>query len=371
MRPAPSPVTIAGCMHTLNKYIVSEIVRSLLAVTILLLFVTLGLFLGDTLADVARGTVPADLLLSQLALRSLEATTILIPLAMFLAGLMTLGRLYRDSEMVVLSACGVSRRALLRPLMRLALPLAALLLVLGLWVSPWAQRTAKVQIAEATSKVSVAGLQAGRFQSIAAHDSVVYVESVSRDGSEFTGAFVHIERDGRKDIVTADRGFQYTDPASGAKYLALIDGMRAEGVPGQGDFRIMRFDRNDVRIPEIESSGPGLRRGSMTLAELRAGDAHEDWAEFHWRLAPAIALLSLTLLALPLSYSRPRQGYYGNLLLGILVYVVYANLLALGKGWLEEGKLPQAFGLFWLPALSMVAAWWMLRQDRSRRVRPA
>ena len=353
-------------MRILDQYLLREIARSLLAVTIILLLTTVGLFLGDTLADVARGRVPAELLLSQLGLRSVEALSVLVPLSVFLGIMLSLGRLYRDSEMVVMSACGVSRAYPYRPLVRIVLPTMALLLVLGLWVSPWAQRTAKEMVADAAARVTVAGLQPGRFQPIAARDSVVYVESVDPDGV-FHNAFLHIDRDGRKDIVTAREGFQYQDPDTGARYLALLDGLRSEGVPGQADFRMMRFERNDVRVPDPEEGQAGLKHGALPLAELLEDTGPAEWAELHWRLAPALALLALTALAVPLSHTRPREGYYGNLVLGVLVYIVYANLLALGRSWLDKGDLPPWVGLWWLPAIALVAAVLLIRPPRRQR----
>ena len=132
------------------------------------------------------------------------------------------------------------------------------LLVLALWVSPWATRTSKEMINEATRTISVAGLQAGRFHQIASNDGVVYVETISEDGDSFTNAFIHTEKNGRKDVITADHGYQYVDPESGARYLALFDGFRSVGVPGQGDYRWMHFERNDIRLPETEDTGAVL-----------------------------------------------------------------------------------------------------------------
>ncbi|MDX1570776.1 MAG: LPS export ABC transporter permease LptF [Xanthomonadales bacterium] len=356
-------------MSILDRYLLNEISRSLLAVTAILLLTTVGLFLGDTLADVARGKVPADLLLSQLGLRSLGALTVLVPLALFLSILMTLGRLYRDSEMVVMTACGVSEVQLLRPLFRLVMPLTVVLLVLGFWISPWAERTARTAVAEATTRVSVSGLQPGRFQAIATEDSVVYVEAVE-PGGVFHNAFVHIDRDGRKDIITAREGFQYQDPVSGAKYLALIDGTRSEGVPGEADFRMMRFARNDVRVPERTGPGSTNKQEAKRLSRLLEEADLAAWAEIHWRFAPALALIVLSMLAVPLARSRPRSGYYGNLTLGIAVYVVYANLLALGRTWIENGQVPVWLGLSWLPLIALVAVAILLRPP-SRRGRRA
>jgi lipopolysaccharide export system permease protein len=347
-----------------------EIGITWLAVTAILTLITLGLFLGDTLSDVARGTLPAQLLFATFGLRSVESFTVLLPLSLFLSIMLALGRLYRDSEMAVLSACGVSRFNLYRPLFRLLVPLCIALLVMGLWVSPWALRTAKTMLRVATQSISVAGLQAGRFHEIAANDGVVYVETLSREGA-FTNAFIHTERQGRKDVITAKRGYQYTDEQTGARYLALLDGFRSEGVPGQADYRWMHFARNDVRLPDREDNGVVLKHGARTLAQLTDDPQPPDYAELHWRLAPAMAALVLAVLAVPLSRTTPRQGYYGNLVMAILIYVIYANVLAVGRSWLERGELNPWFGLWWVHGLVLITALVLLRNRVQRRRSPA
>jgi lipopolysaccharide export system permease protein len=286
--------------------------------------------------------------------------------------MLALSRFYRDSEMAVLSAFGVSRFDLYRPLIWLVVPGCVLLLILAMWVSPWALRTNKTMINDAKRDVSVAGLQAGKFHQIATNDGVVYVESISEDGVHFSNAFIHTERNDRKDVVTARSGYQYEDEISGARFLALFDGFRSEGIPGQADYRWMHFARNDIRLPVIEGDDDFvLKIGALTLAELEDRPANIQWAEWHWRLAPAMAALVLTLLAVPLSRSSPRQGYYGNLIVAILAYVIYANLLAVSKSWLEAGQLSGAIGLWWVHSLVILAAGLMLRNplaSKRRRV---
>ena len=350
-------------MRILDRYLAKEVAITWVAVTSILMSITVGMFLSGTLKAVARGAVPAELLLATLGLRCIETLTVLLPLSLFLSILLSFGRLYRDSEMAVLSACGYSRFNLYRPVLWLLGPGVLALLVQALWVSPWAARTSKELINEATRTISVAGLQPGRFHQIASNDGVIYVETISEDGDRFTNAFIHTERDGRKDVITAAHGFQYVDPATDARYLALFDGFRSEGVPGQGDYRWMHFERNDIRLPESEDKTLVLKRDALTLAELSVGADRANAAEIHWRLAPALAAIVLCALAVPLSRTTPRQGIYGNLIVAVLIYVIYANFLGMGKSWLVDGTLPIAVGLWWVHLGVVALTLWLLRDS--------
>ncbi len=352
-------------MRIADRYLLRTVGLTWLGVLAVLLCVTVGLAVGDTLADVAMGRVPSNLLMTQLMLKSLEGLTVLLPLSLFLGIILGFGRLYRDQELTVLAACGMGQRSLFRPLAWLLVPMLVMITILSLWIAPWALRTSKTLIARAASDMSVAGLQAGRFHEFASGGSVVYVGSLEPDGS-FRNAFIHIERNGRKDIVTADSGYQYQD-ASGARYLALKDGERSEGTPGGGDYRWMKFVRNDLRLPDPGEDQVITKFGALPLAEVLAGQTPYHHAEFHWRIAPVFAMVVLTLLAVPLSRTNPRRGYFGNMVLAIMIYVTYANLLAIGTSWLEDDPSWRSAGLWWIHLGGVALALWLLRNRHQRR----
>ncbi|MEM9531855.1 MAG: LPS export ABC transporter permease LptF [Pseudomonadota bacterium] len=352
-------------MGIADRYLLQSVFLNWLAVLVVLLCVTLGLSVGDTLSDVAMGRVPAHLLTTQLGLKTLEGSVILVPLSLFLGIVLAFGRLWRDQELTVLAACGYGRWSMFRPLIVITIPLLAVMVVLSLWLAPWALRTSKALIAQAASEVSVAGLQAGRFHEFAAGDSVVYVGDLDEDG-RFTNAFIHVDRDGRKDIVTATSGFQYQD-ALGNKYLALENGERSEGTPGEGDYRWMTFARNDVRLPTPQTQAAVTKLGALPLAEVLDGTTPGHHAEFHRRLAPIVALLVLVALANPLSRTSPRSGYFGNLVAALMIYIVYANVLTVATAWLEGDPAWRTLGLWWVHLVGLALALWMLRNRHTRR----
>ncbi len=64
-----------------------------------------------------------------------------------------------------------------------------------------------------------------------------------------------------------------------------------------------------------------------------------------------------TLLAVPLSRLRPREGRYARLLQAILIYFVYSTFLSAGKVWLARGKIPDYLGLWWVHGAVIVLAY--------------
>jgi lipopolysaccharide export system permease protein len=296
---------------------------------------------------------------------------VLLPAAVFFGVLLALGRLWRDSEMAVLAASGFDLADLARPLLLLALPAAAVLAAISFWIAPAAVGLSRSLLDEANRSLIVAGLEPGRFVDLPGRDGVIYVGEMGHGGTTFKRMFVESERAGadgvpRLDITTATHGFLYHDADGSGRYLALLDGFRVEGHPGVDDYRLMRFVRNDLKLPDSETDGSegGGERAASTAA-LLANATPGARAELDWRLAAPLSGLILILLALPLSKSSPREPRYARLLLAALFYLAYANCLALGRSWIGQGKLAPGFGLWWvyLPTVGF-AVWLIWRNGR-------
>ena len=62
---------------------------------------------AQVLGDAASNLLPKEAVFLVMGLTSVQYLTILIPIGLFLAIMLSLGRLYRDSEMAALMACGI------------------------------------------------------------------------------------------------------------------------------------------------------------------------------------------------------------------------------------------------------------------------
>jgi len=352
----------------LQKYIFREWFWTALAVSIVLVIVLLGAFLGDMLNDIADGRMPAGLMTMQLLFHMPETFGTILPLAGFIAVMWGLGRLYRDQEMAVMRSSGFGWRQLIKPLLSLMLPLAVMLLVLGLLVAPTTARLAEQQLEQAFRSAVLWGLQPGKFHVLRRGDLVIYAEAIEDDGKSLRNIFIKQRDEVREQVWVARRGTYWMDSDSGDRYLILEEGKVTEYAPGQLDMRVLNFTRNDLRLPE-----PDFRKRkknkvkSRTSAELLSERSAESVAELQWRLAPAITVIILGLLAIPLSHSEPREGRGSRVVLGILVYLLYGNTLYLCRSWIAEGILPAAVGMWWVHIIFLVVSFvWIRRQGRMK-----
>ena len=353
-------------MKTLDRYLLRELAQSVAAVLVVLLLVSLGAVFAKVLADIAAGKVPAGLMLSQFGLQSVRYLPMILPLALMLGVLLAVGRLYRDAEMPVLASMGVGPRRFLGPFLWLLLPVVLAIALVSLWLGPLAKRTAKAMVAEANRNLLVAGLEPGRFVELA-NGGVVYVGTMSNDGATFTRAFIYQQKDDRIDVTTSTHG-RLQVGAPGERYLQLDDGFRVEGPLGDGkDYRLMRYKRNDVHMPSDDEGPGGFDPQQLSLRELLADGRPEATAQLHARIAPPLLALAFALLAVPLARSQPRQARYGRILTGFVAYVFAINLTLLGTGWLGDGKLPMAAGLWWLLLPALAVGIWMYVRDGALR----
>lgn len=356
-------------MLKLDRYLLGEFAQSTFATLVVLLIVSVGGVLADVLKDIASGRMPAGLMLAQLGLVLVNWLPLILPLALMLGLMLGAGRLYRDSEMPVIAAMGVGPPRLLKPVLLVTGPVVIVVALTSLWLGPMAERVSREMVSEANRNLIVSGLKPGSFTEIPG-GGVVYVGSMSGDGTRIRRVFVYRQSEGRLDVTTSNDGELSIDD-SGERYLTLHDGFQVEGAMEGGlDYRLMRYASNEVRLPAGRTRYDPNDTEVLTIAALLADPRPAASAQLHYRLAPPLLTLAFALLAIPLARSSPRDARYGRMVMGFLAYLIGMNLMRVGTGWLETGRLAPALGLWWL-VLPLLAgsAWLYFNDGRMRRSR--
>lgn len=356
-------------MPKLDRYLFREFAQATFAVMVVLLVVSLSGVFADVLGNIARGRVPAGMMLSQLGLQVLNYLPLILPLGLLLGLLLAVGRLYRDSEMPVLTATGVGPGRLLRPVLLLVLPMVGFIALCSLWLGPWARDYSARMIEEGSRSLLIAGLEAGRFVELPGGGGVVYVGGMSNDGTAMARVFVY-QHDGERMDVTTAQGGRLSVEDGGDRYLVLDDGFRVEGPLRDGlDFRLMRYASNEIRLPDAQGARDQDNPELLPTRALLSDPRPEARAQLHFRLAPPLLTLGFGLLAVPLGRSPPRQSRYGRMMLAFLGYFVGVNLMILGQDWLAEGTIPIVLGLWWLVLPVLALGVWLYATDGRMRPR--
>ncbi len=332
------------------------------AVTGVLLAILISNQLARILGLAAANGFPQDVVLTLIALTSLQNLTIVVPVGMLLATMMALGRMYHESEMAAVRACGTGPERLYVPVMALALAVAAMVALFAFELSPGAYAKALELKREAMRNAQFGRLEPGKFRTFSDGAAVFYAERADQAGVLYN-VFIERQVGERVEVVTAGRAVHRVEEGGALHVIVLYDGERYEGVPGQSEFRRVRFAEHGipVRIPQFDDAEE--RPQGKRLVELIGSQDPREASELQWRVSLPIMVLVLALLAVPLSTLRPRQGRYARVALAILAYFLYSNLLSAARAWVEKGQLDPAIGVWWVHALVVLVALYLLHRQ--------
>jgi lipopolysaccharide export system permease protein len=360
-------------VNLIGRYIFREAFGSWLAVMAVLFLIFMTNQLADILGDAAADRLPREAVLAIFGLTALRYLTLLTPITLFLGVTLALARLNRDGEMAALSACGVGAGRLLVPIGSLTLLLAVGLTWLAMVLTPAASRRIEQIRFSAEQNVELSAIEAGKFMSPDSGGTVLYAEAVV--GDELHDVFLQTQRAERVSVVLAERGRRLVDAATNEQSFVVYDGRLYEGVPGEGRFLVFEFDEQLLPIrPGEEDEFVEAVAAKSTRDLLQSAEA-ADRAELHWRISLPLSLFVLALLAVPLSRTSPREGRYARLGIALFVYLIYTNLLSIGRVWVERGIVTDGVGMWWVHAVVALLGLLLLSREggwftRAPLVRP-
>jgi lipopolysaccharide export system permease protein len=350
---------------TVQRYVLREVVQTWLAVTGVLVAILVSNQLSRVLGQAADNQYGRHVVFDLIALGAIMNLSVIVPVGLLLAVVLTLGRMYHDSEMAALQACGFGPARLLTPLFGFAAAIAVALSWLVFVQVPQADREAQLLRQSALKEAQFGQLDAGRFRSFSGGDAVFYAERVDQEGV-LHNVFVQRESAGRIEVALSDTATYSKGAANGVHLVTLFNGRRYEGVPGHDDFRVIEFREHGIPITTPTDVAATKDPDTKPTRELFGSDAPADVAQLQFRASTPIMALVLTLIAVPLSRLRPRQGRYARVGFAIVVYFVYSNLLSAAKVWLEKSELPPAVGVWWVHAAALgLGLYLMIRESRA------
>ncbi len=325
----------------IRSYINRQILASTSAVLTTLFVVIAGSRIIKYFYMATQGRLDVDLLFSLLVDQSPAFLEFILPLSFFLGIMLSLGRMYVDNEITVLSATGFSNSQLLAstwPMVTLTLLLSALM---TLYITPRSNYRAEQLFSLQAARNTFEILRPGIFQPLD-NGQVMYVRSVSDDRRHLKDVFVSgglgaqpHHNQGSPAVVRADGGYLENDPQTGARYLTLMHGERDEIVPGKTHLQRIRFQTYSLLLTQARPKAVTMVK-ALTARELLQHHDRQAMSELYWRISLVALVPIVAMLAVALSRVQPRQGRFIKLLPGILFYLSYIVALLLVKQAYEK-----------------------------------
>jgi lipopolysaccharide export system permease protein len=335
----------------IDRYMLREFLISLTAVIGVLWLIYVATRFARYLAQAAVGNLPAEVIFNLLWLNSFGALSILLPIGTFLAVLLSLSRMSSDNELTVIAACGIDGNRILRNVVIFSGGMAILTGVLALFIVPDVLSGRYEIEQKAKIAANTTGLVAGSFKESQDGDWTFYSQQLSEDKTHMENIFIEIHRDEKPLIFRAERGRFDIESETGDKYLVLEDGYRYEGNAGDLDFRIAEYATHSMLIERGESVQVREKHKSLPTSVLWERGEPQDLAEIQWRVSSAVMTVILSVIAITLAHTGPRQGRYAGFFPAVLVYVIYSNLLGVTRAWVEKGDLAPWIGAIWVHLL--------------------
>lgn len=344
------------------RYLAREVLASMFAVSLVLLMIILSARFVNYLAEAAAGKLDAGVLLTLMAYRLPAYLELILPLGLFIGILFAYGRLYLDSEMTVLSACGMSQQRLVVYTMVSSLAVALLVGLFSLYLGPQGVRASEALLAEQRSRTDFETLKPERFHNLDGGTGTSYAESISDDKKQLRNVFMakvspldpvlSVDEARRNDVdlavLTAASGETVIDKQANRKYLLLKNGRRYIGTPGSMDYRVVEFEHYSQLLPQPDYAVKAKRfTDGLSTVRLLHEKTNAANAAFQWRMSMPVLVLVVGFLAVPLSRTQPRQGRYAKMLPAIILYMVYLVCVNAARGMIEEGRQPVP-GILWL-----------------------
>jgi len=304
-------------MNLIERYLLRQLVGpTLLAIGALAALIMLSTTLGN-LDVIGQGQSP--LILMKISLLAMpQLISLVLPVALFVAALITLNRLHTEQEVVICFASGMSIWKVISPAMRMATVFMVIALFLNLWLAPLADRVMRNEMFRIRTDLAASMIHVGEFNSPAA-GLTVYAQDLDQSGA-FHNVFLLQEKEGGGDTTfIAARGKMAK--RNGQPVLVLRDGSNQEFTKA-GVLNYLKFDEYTYDLATYLASDDIIQYkiADRYLHELLFPDLTQKWekknrkallAEAHGRLSAPLYNLAFVAMALAAVIGGPfsRLGY--------------------------------------------------------------
>jgi lipopolysaccharide export system permease protein len=345
----------------------SELAKSFGVTLVVILTVMLTYALIRMLGQAAGGNIaPQDAVLLMGYMTISHLATMLI-LSLFVAVVVTLGRLYRESEMTIWFASGIPLSRFVRPVLRTGWPILLAIVVLQLVVWPWGNQNSAELRDRYQKRSDLSRVAPGQFQTSRDGSRVFFIERDGSDPATGRNVFILGSEHERESVTTASRGRLQMEGDD--RFLVLDHGQRNETDNKSGEKSLARFEQYKVMTDtQVLSGASQLPPKALPTLDLLRNPTPKNHGELAWRFGMILGGINMALLGVGLSASNPRRANNWNLLFALLGFVIYFNLINLSQSWVGNGRvsLPRALLTLHGGALLLSLALIWLRDNANR-----
>ncbi|WP_343631696.1 LPS export ABC transporter permease LptF [Roseateles sp.] len=321
-----------------------ELARSFGLAFVVILTIVVTMLLVRSLGLAAKGSVAPQHVLLSLGYLALAQLPVMLSLSLFVAVVMSLGRMYKESEMTIWFASGLGLSRFVRPVLTMATPVLVVVAVLMTIVWPWSNESSAQLREQFEQRSDLSRVAPGQFQTSNDGGRVFFIERDPANESAARNVFIMSNTEHLESVTTSARGALVTQGNN--RTLVLEHGQRNDLDTRNGEKAVARFQQYRVVVDDEVMRGGGSKppKTRPTLELLRERGNLND-GELAWRFGMILGCVNLVMLGIGISATNPRRASNWNLLFALLAFIVYFNLINLSQSWVAAGKMKLIPGL--------------------------
>jgi lipopolysaccharide export system permease protein len=338
-----------------------DLARTFGATLVVILTIVITMMLIRTLGLAASDVVaPRDVVLV-LGYTALGHLPTILSLSLFIAIVVTLGRMYRDSEMAIWFASGLGLSRFVRPVLRTVWPVLLVIGLLLVFVWPWGNRNSRELRDRYEQRSDLARVAPGVFQSSSDGRRVFFIERDGADPVNARNVFVLSVQEPVESVTSARSGHIETE--GGDRFLVLESGQRSDVNERDGETTLASFETYRVLAdPRALRKASEQPPKALQTVELLRAPTLKNQGELVWRFGLLFGAINMALLAIGLAHVNPRRPNNWNLVFALLSFVVYFNCINLSQTWVASGRAGLGTAMTLLHggafALALALLWW-------------
>jgi len=337
----------------LAKYFTLSVVSIFLAIFFIIGLIVFGNQFVLTVQESIERGIPIQELIPIIGFNMIRDVPLILALSLFLAIIVSLSQFYKSSEAIVMNSIGLGGKHFWYFFQPFVLIIFVFALFLTLYIVPSVKNQKNIMEEETKNSSEFSFITEGEFEQFKDGEIVFYASDSKIASQELEQnmeeVFIYSYSKGDPVVILASEATKYSNFKTKSIYLRLKDGVRYQGIPGGSKKNILEFELYDLEIVSGNvhdlAIAPTLIEGMGSIDLFLQGD-RKAAAELQWRLSQPISILILSIIAVILGKTSPRNAKGVNLLIGIVVFILYNNGLLVIKKAIESGELNPFIGFF-------------------------
>lgn len=343
------------------KYLMQDILLFFLVIFLVITLIIFGNQLVLVIKESLKGGFPVSELFSIIGFKTIRDLPLILSLSLFLAIVLSISKFYKNSEAIVMNAVGIGDKNIIILILPLIIVFFIVILFLTTIVVPWSVQQRSIIMYQAKQSSEFAFIKAGEFQEFKQGNIVFYAEQ-DKDSlnNSMQNVFIYTNINNKEIITVAKKSEKYINTETNNEYLRLKNGARYHGLYSNENEKILNFSNYDLKITNGNNAQNNLlilKTASKDTLELMSSKNIKEIAEFQWRMSIPISILLLSMIAVLLGKTSPREGKNLGALFGVLIFIAYNNLILIVKSSVEKGNIPTEIGLWWVHLLILLFVW--------------